>query len=272
MKPVLSLHPFVPGHERHTLTPGALPDGRLIEKLSRAGAVIVPQSVSSSIYAACKRHCARVFPEYGFRFGMDDKPGQARLFADFNLPHPKTEIFPGTESIADKDEFAHGLNLPCVLKAGAGGGGNGVFAARDKNELKSALAALEKRFGNQTPFVAQAWVNTRGRDLRVVVIGSKMFPYWRVQERPEEFRNNVCRGARIEYGMEPKLTEKGIGLARLLCSRTRINLAAIDILFEGQTPLLGEINFVFGRKGAGGTPRFRALLNEAVSKWIALES
>jgi ribosomal protein S6--L-glutamate ligase len=272
MKPVLSLHPFVPGHERYKLAPGALPDGPLIEKLSRAKAVIVPQSVSSSIYAACKRHCARVFPEYSFRFGMDDKPGQARLFSGLSLPHPQTEIFPGTGSIADADEFAQGLKLPCVLKAGAGGGGNGVFAARNKDELKSSLAALEQRFGTKTPFVAQAWVNTRGRDLRVVVIGSKMLSYWRVQNRPNEFRNNVCRGARIEYNMEPKLTEKGLELARLLCAKTEINLAAIDILFEKETPLLGEINFVFGRKGVGGTPRFRALLNTAVSKWIALAS
>jgi len=110
-----------------------------------------------------------------------------------------------------------------------------------------------------------------GRDLRVVVIGSKMFSYWRVQDKPDEFRNNVCRGGRIVAEMEPELTQKGIGLAKDLCSKTGINLAAVDIFFDGRTPLLGEINFVFGRKGVGGTPRFRALLNEAVKEWTLLK-
>ena len=55
------------------------------------------------------------------------------------------------------------------------------------------------------------------------------------------------------------------------CSKTGINLAAFDVLFDRSQPepepLLSEINFLFGRKGLGGSPRFYELLNQAVQQW-----
>jgi len=55
------------------------------------------------------------------------------------------------------------------------------------------------------------------------------------------------------------------------CSKTGINLAAFDVLFDRSQPepqpLLSEINFLFGRKGLGGSLSFYGLLNQAVHQW-----
>jgi ribosomal protein S6--L-glutamate ligase len=101
-----------------------------------------------------------------------------------------------------------------------------------------------------------------------VVIGTSLYPYWRCQPDPAEFRNNVGRGASIDYNLDPDLREKGVACVRLFCEKTGINLAAFDLLFDRSRPdpepLLSEINFMFGRKGVGGSARFLTYLQQAV--------
>jgi ribosomal protein S6--L-glutamate ligase len=72
--------------------------------------------------------------------------------------------------------------------------------------------------------------------------------------------------------MAPELTRKGIGCVQRFCEKTGIDLAAFDVLFDRSRqdpePLLSEINFLFGRKGLGGSASFHALLNQAVHTWL----
>jgi ribosomal protein S6--L-glutamate ligase len=75
----------------------------------------------------------------------------------------------------------------------------------------------------------------------------------------------------INYHLDPELTEKGMSCVEDFCSKTGVNLGAFDVLFDRSRPkpepLLSEINFLFGRKGLGGSPRFYDLLNQAVRQW-----
>ena len=164
------------------------------------------------------------------------------------------------------------MPFPFVLKGDEGGGGWAVFLVRSEAELMKWLEVL----GNEQVhaarcFIAQVFVPHEGRDLRVVVIGKVIRAYWRCQYKPGEFRNNVGRGAVIKYDLDPALAKKGIRCVEDFCRKTGINLAAFDVLFDRSQPqpepLLSEINFVFGRKGLGGTPRFYELLNQAVQQW-----
>jgi ribosomal protein S6--L-glutamate ligase len=121
-------------------------------------------------------------------------------------------------------------------------------------------------------FIVQEYVSHGGSDLRVVVIGGISKAYWRCQLKPGEFRNNVGRGAVINHELEPELRDEGVSCVECFCAKSGINLAAFDVLFDRSQsqpkPLLSEINFLFGRKGVGGSPRFYELLNEAVRQWI----
>jgi len=266
----VSLHPHVPGDEIIALSPGKVFSGPEISLLERAGAAVVPQNVKADQYRAIASVCQRIFPDYGNRFGFEGKCGNLALFEKFGLPHPETWAYDEAAAFKAAHPEAPPFGFPFVIKTDRGGGGNGVFLVKNFEEQKAALALIGDR-----PFVAQKYVDHRGADLRVVILGDALYPYWRIQDDPAEFRNNVGRGARILYDFLPDLTSAGLGAAAALRAETGINCAAVDILFnrsaKAPQALLGEVNFVFGRKGMGGTERFRELFRQAVNRWTRLK-
>ncbi len=241
--------------------------------IAAASFVVTPQSIGARAYAQCRALNRNVFPDYSSRFGFEGKVGNFRLFRDFGLPHPETLAYAGALdfSAAHPDHRRPPFPFPFVIKEDQGGGGNGVFRIGNPAELGAALARIGPR-----PLVAQRFVRHKGSDLRVVILWDRFYPYWRVQDNPEEFRNNVGRGARIAFNFEPDLTLAGVRAAADFSRRTGINCAALDILFDraspASAPLLGEVNFVFGRKGMGGSKRFRKLFRDAVARWMKSQS
>ncbi|MBW2259778.1 MAG: hypothetical protein JRF18_04925, partial [Deltaproteobacteria bacterium] len=238
-------------------------------------AAIVTQSIKAHQYAACKEYCSNLFPDYTYRFGFEGKCGNIDLFRRFNAPCPETICY---ESVEDF-RFRHFkgqepvMSFPFVLKGDRGGGGWAVFLIENEHDLMMRLDILDDdSLHAARRFIAQEYVPHGGRDLRVVVIGKTSKAYWRCQNKPGEFRNNVGRGAAIDYEIDPELRDEGIACVEGFCSKTGIDLAAFDVLFdrsqESPKPLLSEINFLFGRKGLGGSLRFYELLNEAVRRWI----
>ncbi len=273
---VVSFHPRVHGDVNLRLPQKRLLSVEESQAVVSARAVILTQHVKSDQYRQLKALCPRVFPDYTHRFGFEGKHGNIRLFRKFSAPHPATHCYRSV------DEFnaRHFLNqvplfpFPFVLKGDRGGGGWAVFLVRDADELHQRLAVLaDTRLHPTKRFIAQVYVPHGGKDLRVVVVGRIIRTYWRCQERPDEFRNNVGRGAGIDYDFDPGLRQKGVVCVQDLCAKTGINLAAFDVLFDRSipepAPLLSEINFLFGRKGLGGTPRFHELLNDAVRNWTS---
>lgn len=143
---------------------------------------------------------------------------------------------------------------------------------RDKSDLAKKLTTLDDPYLHATKrFIAQAFVDHGGKDLRVVVMGDMAKAYWRCQPDPKEFRNNVGRGAVVDHTSDPDLMEKGVQCVKDFCAKTGINLAAFDVLFDRhhQEPLLSEINFLFGRKGLGGSSQFHVFFNFAVKEWLS---
>ena len=273
---ILSFHPRVKGHVNLRLTLKGLFSDNEAGLMASARAIVVTQSIKAHQYEFCRAHCSRLFPDYTHRFGFEGKYANIALFRKFNAPHPGTACY---ESV-DNFKVRHFKNqeplmpFPFVLKGDRGGGGWAVFLIRDRSDLLDRLEILnDKRLHATRRFIAQAFVSHGGRDLRVVVVGRTVKAYWRCQHKPGEFRNNVGRGAVINYDLDPELRRKGIRCVEDFCSKTGINLAAFDVLFDRSQPepepLLSEINFLFGRKGLGGSPRFYELLNQAVRQWAS---
>ncbi len=243
--------------------------------IASAHAIVVPQSIKAHQYEFCRTHCAHIFPDYTHRFGFEGKYANVKLFQEFKAPHPKTTCY---ESVQDF-KISHFKNnqpimpFPFVLKGDRGGGGWAVFLITNRKDLTERLEILADEYLHATKrFIAQVFVSHHGRDLRVVVIGKSTKAYWRCQHRPDEFRNNVGRGAVVDHHIDPESKEKGIRCVQQFCSKTGINLAAFDVLFDrnrpNPEPLLSEINFLFGRKGLGGSEPFYEFLNQAVQQWV----
>ena len=248
----------------------------VLDMAASARAVILTQHVKANQYRQLQKLGTPLFPNYTFRFGYEGKVGNIRLFRRFEAPHPKTHIY---ESVLDfenrhmqKKEAL--FDYPFVLKGDRGGGGWAVFLLKNIRDLRKYLRVLaDVRLHPTKRFISQEYVQHGGRDLRVVVVGDTTVVYWRCQERHGEFRNNVGRGAAINYELDPPLRNKGIACVRNFCSHTGINLAAFDVLFDRSIPdpepMLSEINFLFGRKGLGGSPAFHKVLQSAVGKWFS---
>jgi ribosomal protein S6--L-glutamate ligase len=159
-----------------------------------------------------------------------------------------------------------------VVKPDRGGGGYLVRLVETRENLEQALEALRRvEQRGDYGFVVQRYHDTGCRDLRVVVIGDCYLSYWRCQSDPGEFRTNLGRGAHVDADSWPEQQQAACELVRAFCEASCLNLAAFDLIFPGDrgdsVPLFLEVNFCFGRRGIGGTPRFRNLLRRAVHRW-----
>jgi ribosomal protein S6--L-glutamate ligase len=270
---IISFHPRIKGDENLRLTPKRDFTENDAEKIASAKAVVFTQHVKLHQYDFCKARCSNLFPDYTYRFGFEGKYGNARLFKKFRSPHPETICYKSVEDFKRRHfkNQAPLLPFPFVLKGDRGGGGWAVFLVKNENDLTKKLAILDDPHLHPAKrFIAQAFVAHGGKDLRVVVIGDIIKPYWRCQPNPAEFRNNVGRGAVIDHESNPDMMKRGVKCVNNFCSKTGINLAAFDVLFDQhhREPLLSEINFLFGRKGLGGSSQFHIFLNLAVKAWL----
>jgi ribosomal protein S6--L-glutamate ligase len=271
---ILSFHPRIKGDVNCRLTPKCDFTKNDAEKIASAKAVVFTQHVKSHQYDFCKARCPNVFPDYTYRFGFEGKYGNIQLFRQFQASYPETVCYQSVEDFKFRHFENHEplLPFPFVLKGDRGGGGWAIFLIRDESDLTEKLTTLGDPYLHATKrFIAQAFVAHGGKDLRVVVMGNMTKAYWRCQPDPKEFRNNVGRGAVIDHTSDPHMMGKGMQCVKDFCSKTGINLAAFDVLFDQSQsePLLSEINFLFGRKGLGGSSQFHVLLNLAVKEWLS---
>jgi len=268
---VLSMHPVI-GGDTFCWDRGVW-DRKLFHEISRAAAVILPQTVGREFYCLCKKLCPHVFPNYDIRFQWEGKIGDTLAFWAFGAKHPNTLVFPRVETLrGDHPQMDHLIPelppYPFVLKGAQGGEGKQVWLIEGQEELEVKLQTLQQfEFQGNSGFVIQEYFAALERDLRVVVIGDRFFSYWR---SGPDFLHNVARGGEIDAVSDPGLQERGREKVKHFCLQSGINLAAFDLVFlPGESdPFFLEINYTFGRKGLGGSERFYQLLRIAVDKWL----
>lgn len=268
---MLSMHPVIGGDAFYW--DRGVWDRNLFHGISGASAVILPQTVGRELYCFCKKLCPHVFPNYDIRFQWEGKIGDTLAFWVFGVKHPNTLIFPKVETLlGDHPQMDHQTpelpGYPFVLKGARGGEGKQVWLIEGPGELEERLQTLQQyEFHGISGFVIQEYFAALERDLRVVVIGTRVFSYWRTRQG---FHHNIAQGGEIDAESDPDLQELGREKVRQFCHRSGINLAAFDLVFlPGEDePFFLEINYTFGRIGLGGSERFYALLRDAVDQWL----
>jgi len=235
----------------------------------KAEAILLPQTCSASLYRACKRSAAALFPNYEWRFRYPGKTGQSRLFERMEWPHPATKRWRSTEALKKARE-QWSRRIPFFVKADKAHEGDGVWLVGEIDELDEVLDLLRK-WGNSA-FVTQEMIPCEGNVLRVVVLGNSVSCYWKRPPRPGPAITTVSRGSRIDKRWRSDLRRRGMKQARRLCERSGINLAAMDFVFPMKDtdpqPLILEINYYFGRRGLGGSLRYYRSLHRAIRNWL----
>jgi ribosomal protein S6--L-glutamate ligase len=272
---ILSFHPLIE-KDKNRLCAGRLPNDEDLMAIRAADAVILPQGCYRSLYEMARENCPHVFPNYDARFHFPGKSGQARLFQETGVSHPKTDIYSCVAEFRNRNGFS-GLSCPVVFKFDWGGEGESVFLITKPEALAEILARAERfEKTGQRGFILQAYIPTAGRSLRMVVIGGKLTSYWRVAADAAAFSTGISMGARIAPDLNPELQLLAKAAVSDFCGKTKINLAGFDILFPMNdfggfiaTPLFLEINYFFGRRGLGGSDAYYRLFAEAVEDWIS---
>ena len=275
---ILSFHPLYEA-DSNLLCAGRDPGRDELTAIRSARAVILPQGCRESLYAMARDNCPHVFPDYDKRFAFPGKTGQARLFSQTAVPHPRTWTFPSVAAFTATPGDGYppfSTAFPCVFKFDWGGEGDNVFLMRHDRDLKQMIAkALSYERTGQCGFLLQEFIPAQGRSLRVVVMHKTTIAYWRVHENRDGFYTNVKRGASLVAGDDPPLQAAAIRAVSAFCEKTGINLAGFDLLFSKTSldkgmiePLFLEINYFFGRRGLGGSQAYYHLLQEAIDNWL----
>lgn len=268
---ILSMHPVIAGDHFHWAR--GVWDENMIRSIRKARAVILPQTVERELYHLCRKLCPHVFPNYDLRFQWEGKIGDSLAFWAYKVKHPYTLLFPKVESfLGDHPDMEHKVPelppFPFVLKGAHGGEGTQVWLIKNPAELEERLKGLlQFELEGSSGFVIQEYLPDLERDLRVVVIGSRVVSYWR---KAQGFYHNVAQGGEVDAESDPELQAIGREKVREFCLRSGINLAALDLVFPtgGEAPVFLEINYTFGRAGLGGSENFYNLLRTAVDQWL----
>lgn len=171
----------------------------------------------------------------------DDKIRTFEALAGSGLRLPKTLIAPlifETCGIADYrpyDAVIEELGLPLVVKEAFGSFGEQVYLVHSREEL----LALEEKLKHRPHLFQEFVAASRGRDMRINVIGSEAAASMR-REASGDFRANVTAGGRM-FPYDPTEREREVAVA---CAQlVGADFAGVDLLFgEDGEPYVCEVN------------------------------
>lgn len=127
--------------------------------------------------------------------------------------------------------------VPVVIKLLEGTQGVGVMLA---NTVESATAILETlRKTGQEVLVQRFVAESRGRDIRALVVGGEVIATVRRVAQGNEFRSNVHRGAQaVAYEPGPEYLRTAVAAAQIL----GLAVAGVDMLEGAGGPVIMEVN------------------------------
>lgn len=210
-----------------------------------AGKIYYPTAFYADLFDAVGKP---TFPSYHTYKCVQDKIKQSALFQLAGLPHPKTRVFYGKRQQAKIRRY---FSYPCIAKEPRGSAmGRGVYLIGNDADLDAYT------YDRHVAYIQQ-YLPT-DRDIRVVVIGSKVVhAYWRIAGEGE-FRTNLARGGRISLAPVP---EAAIALALRAAKVCGWDDVGLDICcHDGQFAIL-EANMKYGREGfrAAGIDYFQMM-------------
>ena len=187
-----------------------------------------------------ERAGVRLFNKAAAIEACDDKMTTALTLANHGIPMPKT--LPGMlcydpaarPDISALKEAGEQLGYPVVIKSCYGSMGKGVFLAENADELIRAAQDLIC-----TPHLFQSFVpQSRGRDLRVIVIGGKTLCCME-RRSDRDFRANIAAGGK---GAQTPLPREAAELAEKAARLLELDYCGVDLLFGKDGFLLCEVN------------------------------
>lgn len=155
---------------------------------------------------------------------------------------------PATTFVRDRQDVSSAITrvggAPVIIKLLEGTQGIGVILAPD---AKVAEAIIETLQSLGTNVILQRFIaESRGRDVRALVVGDRVVAAMRRVAQGDEFRSNVHRGGHAEaIDIDPAYERAAVKAAQIM----GLKVAGVDMLEGDNGPLLLEVNSSPGLEG-----------------------
>ena len=164
-----------------------------------------------------------------------------QVLAHAKIPVPKTVLGNSGDVESMLEIFG---DPPYIIKVLQGTHGHGVILAET---YQGAISTIETLLTSKIRFVIQEFIaESRGSDLRAIVVDGKVVGAMKRQSREGEFRSNLHRGGSSEV---IKLTYAEENLALRAAKALRLGVCGVDILQSNRGPLVLEVNSTPGLEG-----------------------
>ena len=171
-----------------------------------------------------------------------DKLRSLQMLSRHKIGIPATEFATRRSDILPAIERVGGA--PVILKLLEGTQGVGVILA-DSNKMAEAI--VETFQSTRQNLLIQKFVaESKGKDIRAIVVGGKVVAAMRRVAQGQEFRSNVHRGGRTEAcELDSKYEATAIRAAQVL----GLSIAGVDMLESSEGPQVAEVNSSPGLEG-----------------------
>jgi ribosomal protein S6--L-glutamate ligase len=134
--------------------------------------------------------------------------------------------------------------VPLIVKLLEGTQGLGVVLVEHMSAAKSVIEAFNTI---QARFLVQEYIEeSRGTDIRAIVVGGKVIASMVRKGNPDEFRSNLHRGGKgTNYALSAAEGETALKAAKAL----DLDFCGVDILQSNRGPLVLEVNASPGLEG-----------------------
>ncbi len=171
-----------------------------------------------------------------------DKLRALQFLARFGIDIPRTVMCRYRDEVPQSVEMVGGL--PCIIKLLRGTQGVGVMIANTMAEVEGMLDTLWTL--GQEILLQELVEESRGKDVRALVIGDRVVAAMRRTARAGEFRSNIHRGGVAEaLVLEREYAEAAVKAARVM----GLEVAGVDMLEARSGPRIMEVNSSPGFEG-----------------------
>ncbi len=174
-----------------------------------------------------------------------DKLRAIQILSRHNIRIPATTFVRDRADVLPAIERVGGA--PVVIKLLEGTQGIGVILAPDTKVAEAVIETLQST--RQNVLIQRFIAESKGRDIRALVVGDRVVGAMRRKAEGDEFRSNLHRGGTSEVvKLEPEFERVAVQSAQIMGLR----VAGVDMLEGKDGPLVMEVNSSPGLEGIEG--------------------
>jgi ribosomal protein S6--L-glutamate ligase len=171
-----------------------------------------------------------------------DKLRATQILSRHNIGMPATTFVRDRADVIPAIERVGGA--PVVIKLLEGTQGIGVILAPDRKVAEAIIETLQST--RQNVLIQRFVSESKGRDIRALVVGDRVVAAMRRVAQGDEFRSNVHRGGTVErVELDAEYERAAVRSAQIMGLR----VAGVDMLEGNDGPLVMEVNSSPGLEG-----------------------